>query len=213
MVGDPIVDETTPVAELIERLRVGDSQVAQMLFTRYAKRLVRLAEQHLSRKLAGRLDGEDVVQSVFRTFFRRNAAGEFHFDDTLQIWQLLVKITVLKTCAKGRYHSQGRRNVKAEAQGSDAFPVEAMAHEPQPDEAVALVDEIEALLAGLPPLYCQILDLRLQGVPVAEIAGQLAVSRRTVYRALTLLQERLTSRAAEPTLSSPKLKGESGADS
>jgi RNA polymerase sigma-70 factor, ECF subfamily len=205
------VDETTPVAELIERLRAGDSQVAQMLFTRYAKRLIRLAEHHLSRRLAGRLDGEDVVQSVFRTFFRRNAAGEFHFDDSIQIWQLLVKITLLKTCAKGRYHSRGRRDVKAEAHGSDAFPPEALAHDPQPDEAVALVDEIEALLAGLPPLYCQILDLRLQGVAVTEIASQLAVSRRTVYRALTLLQERLTSRAAAPALSDPNFHEDGGA--
>jgi DNA-directed RNA polymerase specialized sigma24 family protein len=67
----------------------------------------------------------------------------------------------------------------------------AASREPGPEEAAALVDQIEALLRGLPPLYCHILDRRLQGQPVAEIASGLGVSRQTVYRALALLQERL----------------------
>jgi hypothetical protein len=51
----------------------GDSAAVEQLFERYAQRLARLADRNLSRKIAGRLDGEDVVQSVFRTFFRRSA--------------------------------------------------------------------------------------------------------------------------------------------
>ena len=72
--------DVEPVAEWLQRWRSGDAQAAEQLFTRYARRLTGLAEQHLSRKLAGRLDGEDVVQSVFRTFFRRSAAGEFRIE-------------------------------------------------------------------------------------------------------------------------------------
>src|SRR3712207_1415308 len=63
--------------ELLRRLREGDPQAEQELFARYARVLTRLAEQHLSRKVAAREDGEDVVQSAFRTFFRRSGAGEF----------------------------------------------------------------------------------------------------------------------------------------
>jgi hypothetical protein len=56
--------------------------VAERLFTRYARRLIGLAEQRLSRALAGHLDGEDVVQSVFRMFFRRSATGAFRVDSS-----------------------------------------------------------------------------------------------------------------------------------
>jgi DNA-directed RNA polymerase specialized sigma24 family protein len=72
---------------------------------------------------------------------------------------------------------------------------EATAVEPGPDEAVVMVDQIEMLLRGLPPLYAELLDLRLQGIPAEEIGSRLNISRRTVYRALTLLQQRLSDQA------------------
>jgi RNA polymerase sigma-70 factor (ECF subfamily) len=159
------------------------------VFARYADRLVRVAEQHLSRKLAGRLDGEDVVQSAFRTFFRRSAAGEFRIDTSAQLWRLLLTITLRKARAQGRRHSAGKRAAAAEA-GEPTAPLAD--DEPGPAEAAALVDQIEALLRGLPALYAQILERRLEGRPVAEIADQLGLSRQTIYRALNLLQERLT---------------------
>lgn len=191
------MDESSPMADLIERLRAGDPQAAEQLFQRYAQRLTHLAEQHLSHKLAGRLDGEDIVQSVFRTFFRRSSQGEFHIDGSAQIWRLLVKITVLKARAKGRYHAAQQRDVAAEFAG-DAWLAEAVAREPGPEEAAALVDQIEALLHGLPPLCCQVLELRLQGHAVTEIAPRLGVSRQTVYRVLGLLQQRLTENIPSP---------------
>jgi RNA polymerase sigma-70 factor (ECF subfamily) len=191
------MDDASPIANLLDRLRAGDPQAADHLFQRYALRLTRLAEQHLSRKLAGRLDGEDIVQSVFRTFFRRTSQGEFHIDESAQLWRLLVKITVLKANAKGRYHMAQRRTAGAES-GGDAWLAEAVAREPGPDEAAALVDQIEQLLHGLPPLYCQALELRLQGHTVAEIAPRLGVSRQTVYRVLGLLQQRLTDNVPVP---------------
>ena len=68
----------------------------------YAQRLSRLAEQFIARGLGGRIEGDDVVQSVFRTFFRRCAGGEFQIDSSAQLWQLLVKITMTKARAQGR---------------------------------------------------------------------------------------------------------------
>jgi DNA-directed RNA polymerase specialized sigma24 family protein len=53
------------------------------------------------------------------------------------------------------------------------------------------VDQIEALLRGLPPLYARLLDLKLQGHAVTDIAERLGVCRQTIHRALNLLQRRL----------------------
>src|SRR5438132_1596809 len=88
------VMDPEPPAALDDRLRRRDPAAAEHVFARYAGQLVRVAEQHISRRLAGRVDGEDVVQSVFRTFFRRAEAGQFRIDSSVQLWQLLVRITV-----------------------------------------------------------------------------------------------------------------------
>jgi RNA polymerase sigma factor (sigma-70 family) len=177
---------------LVERFRQGDPRAAEALFRRYAVRLARLAEEHLSRKLAGRVGGEDVIQFVFRTFFQRCARGEFHIDDSAQVWRLLVKLTLRRARAEARRHLAGKRDASAEAPGGDIRLAEALAHDPDPAEAAQLADQIEHLLKGLPPLHCHVLELRLQGHAVADIATQLAVSRQTVYRVLDLLQHRLT---------------------
>jgi RNA polymerase sigma-70 factor (ECF subfamily) len=181
------------LTDLIPLLPAGDPAAARAVFDRYSERLVRLADRHLSQKLAGRVDGEDVVQSVFRTFFRREAAGEFHIDGSAQLWQLLVRITILKARARARHHTAGLRDAGAERAVADGF--DPATPEPGPDEAVILVDQIDALLRDLPPLYGQLLGLRLQGRPVTEVADELGVSRQTVHRALNLLQERLTMMA------------------
>src|SRR6516165_12739042 len=115
------MDALSPVAELVGRLRNGDPQAAEEIFTRYAQRLTFLAEQQLSRKLAARLDGADVVQSVFRTFFRRSAAGEFRIDSSAELWRLLVQITLRKARAYGRQHTAEMRNVALEAEGDAAL--------------------------------------------------------------------------------------------
>lgn len=185
------MDEPTSLTELVRRHRQGDPEAARELFTYYAQRLSRLAEQHLSRKLAGRVDGDDVVQSVFRTFFLRTARGEFQIDSRAQLWQLLVKITITKARAQGRRHTADLRDVGAEQAGADEDWLLAAAREPGPEEAVMLLEQIEFLLAGLPPLYRQVLEMRLQGYSTSEIAAQLGVARGTVHRAIRLLRRRL----------------------
>jgi RNA polymerase sigma-70 factor (ECF subfamily) len=177
-----------------DRLRGGDPAAANVVFARYAQQLVRVAEKHLSRKLAARIDGEDVVQSVFRTFFRRAAAGQFRIDTSAQLWQLLVRITIMKTRAKARFHTAGVRNAGAEAGGdADEFLAREAGGEPGPDEAAVLVDQINALLAGLSADYARVLELRLSGDSVSDIAVQLGASRASVYRMLDRLRDRLTA--------------------
>src|SRR5690348_2853158 len=88
-----------------EGLRGADPGIAEEIFARYARGLVRVAQQHLSRKVAGRVDGEDVVQSALRTFFRRGERGDFRIDSSGQLWRLLVRITLMKARAQARFHT------------------------------------------------------------------------------------------------------------
>jgi len=189
MASDPVLSEILPL------LPASDEQVARAIFVQYSNRLVRLAESNLSSKLAGRVDPEDVVQSVFRTFFRREGEGEFQIDCSAQLWQLLVKITILKVRAKARYHTAAMRDAGMEG-SIDSGNLEPIGREPGPADAAELVDQIDALLKGLPPLYAQLLGLRLQGRNVSETADELGVSRQTVHRALNVMQDRLAAMAA-----------------
>ena len=44
---------------------------------RYLERLIRLARRQTPQDMASRFDPEDIVQSVFRTFFRRASSGQY----------------------------------------------------------------------------------------------------------------------------------------
>jgi len=139
-----------PALNLLERWRAGDQAAAEELHRRYAQRLCALAEREIGRRLARRVGADDVVQSVFRTFFRRTAVGEFVIDHSGSLWQLLARITINKVRRQGEYHHAGKRNVASEDSAADlpacSYP---FAHDPGPDEAAMPADEIETVLKGL----------------------------------------------------------------
>jgi RNA polymerase sigma-70 factor (ECF subfamily) len=186
------MNESLRATELYQRWCAGDESAATPLFELFAQRLAALADKQLSARLARRVEGEDIVQSVFRTFFRRSARGEFQIQRSAELWQLLVKITLAKVRSQARRHTSGKRDVGAEVNvGDEHWLLAAVANEPGPEEAAVLVEQIEAILAGLPPGYGEILTLRLEGHARSEIADRLGISRMTVHRALKLMQQRL----------------------
>jgi hypothetical protein len=172
-------------------------EAADEIFARYSERLARLARQHLSNRLAARLDEQDVVQSALRTFFRRSERGEFHIDTSSQLWRLLARITIVKAREQGRFHTAGVRDVAAEAGQQSAEPPPLAAPEPGPDDQVTLCDQIESLLAGLPEAYGQLLRCRLEGAQVSTIATDMGLSRQSVYRMLAVLARRFVGQHPE----------------
>src|SRR5713226_6239314 len=68
-------------ANLIEKCRRGDQEAARILFDSYVERLLPLARRRISQRLLPRVDPEDVIQSVFRTFFARLKDGQFSIAD------------------------------------------------------------------------------------------------------------------------------------
>jgi RNA polymerase sigma-70 factor (ECF subfamily) len=184
------MNDTDPVTELLRRLRAEEPLAAQALFARYSQRLLPLARQHLTGRLGGRVDAEDVVQSAFRTFFRRINHGEFQIADSLRLWRLLVRITLLKARATARRHTAAVRDIGREQPGGDWFH-DTIAVEPRPEDAAAVADQIECLLADLPPLFGEVLGRLLAGESKSDIAKSVGLSRPTVYGCVRVLQQRL----------------------
>src|SRR6516164_7022781 len=100
---------------LVELWRAGDENAARQLFDAYAERLVALARRRISPRLASRVDPEDVVQSVFRTFFGRLKEGRFKLEHQDDLCKLLVRITVHKTLRQVAFHQAAKRRLGSEA--------------------------------------------------------------------------------------------------
>ncbi len=175
-----------------QRLRLGESDACAELFDEYACQLVRLASEHIHPALVKRFDGEDVVQSVFRTFFRRHEEGGFHIEHSRQLWRLLVTLTLCKTRSHARRHTADKRNAYA-----DQAPIDdqqLLDRQPSAEDALALWEEIDVVLQGLPHRTGEIISMRLEGKTRSEIAKELNLSRQTISRILNLVEERLDQR-------------------
>ena len=176
---------------LISRVRAGDDAAAEAVFMKYAEQLARLAEQNLSQRVARRVDGADVVQSVFRTFFVRAERGEFQISSSAELWKLLVQITLNKARQQGRRNSAGLRDVRRETNESGLLPA-IPDDQPSPEEALILNEVIEQALGKLPesqrPAYQKLIELKLADYSNDEIADQLGIVRRTVERMLSRLK-------------------------
>jgi RNA polymerase sigma-70 factor (ECF subfamily) len=184
---------------LLKLWQAGDQRAAQELFDRYAERLLALARRRISQRLASRVDPEDVVQSVFRTFFDRAKAGQFTIEDPNDVCKLLARITVHKTLRQIAFHKAAKRDPSLEAgQGLDGQERlrEILDREPTPEAANAFVDQLEHFLGRLRPSDRQILELRMQGYNNLEIAEQLKVSDRKIRR----LMERVRGLAEQEGL-------------
>src|SRR3954463_15800086 len=75
---------------LLQRFQDGNQDAATLLYLRYAKRLRALAKAQCSRDLARRVEVEDIVQSVFRSFFRGASRGYYDVPAGEELWKLFL---------------------------------------------------------------------------------------------------------------------------
>ncbi len=184
----------------------GDEDAAFAMFERYVNRLTALARSRLSPRMQHRVDADDIVQSAYRVFFDRASRNEFSLQRTGDLWRLLAAITLKKVQAKVEFHQAQKRTIANDAGQGDsssfyAGPLEAIDREPTPDESVALVEELQHVLSQLDPAQREIVEKRLGGMEIEEIAEAVQRSERTIRRALEsvrkLLEQRLLEQPAE----------------
>jgi RNA polymerase sigma-70 factor (ECF subfamily) len=175
---------------LLRRFRGGQPDAATELYLRYAERLRALAVGQVAPDLATRLDPDDIVQSVFRTFFRRAAQGQYDVPEGEDLWKLFLIIGLHKVRSAATFHRAAKRDVRATATGLIA-PTEQLA---APDEMAlaTLRMVIDEVLNALPPSMRAIVELRIDGHEVEEIAQRTQRSRRSVERALQEFRARLS---------------------
>lgn len=173
---------------LIRRLRTGSQDAATQLYLRYAQRLRSLGQAKCSRDLAARVDSDDIVQSVFRTFFRRVEKGDYDVPDGEDLWKLFLVIGLHKIQAKGAFHRAAKRDMRV-SQGGDQL--DFAAEDSDATSLSILQMTIDEVLNDLSPAHREIINLRIEGHDVAAIAERIGRSKRSVERILQEFRKQL----------------------
>jgi RNA polymerase sigma-70 factor (ECF subfamily) len=191
LVSDDVSREATD-RSLLRRLSEGSDDAATQIYLRYVQRLRTLTREQTSAELARLVDSEDIVQSVFGSFFRGASRGYYEVPAGEELWRLFVVITLNKIRKKGNYFRAAKRDMRLTVE------YEAVADHQDTLDAVAREDltflrlSVDEALAMLPPQFKQVVTLRIEGREVAEIACQTGRTQRTVERILQRARQRLT---------------------
>ncbi len=182
---------------LVRSIRDGDGDAASDLFERYVAKLDKLAGRQLAGELSGRLDTEDITQSVFRTFFRRIGQGQYDVPEGETIWKLLAVITLNKIRSVGSYHRAAKRDIRK----SSATELSTLGNAISTNEDALRILHmtIEDVVGGLPEKQKRIIHLRMEGNDVASIAEKAGRSKRTVERVLQGFRADLQRAIEDPT--------------
>ena len=189
--GEPVRTD----ASLLRRFQAGEEDAATELYRRYAARLIDLAAAKTSPDVKQRVDPEDIVQSVFRTFFRRASLGEYEVPDGDELWKLFLVIGLNKIRAVAGFHKAAKRDVRqtaaAEAAATGATTPDDVAYR-------TLQMTIDELLTPLPETHREIVRLRTEGHEVAEIAARVGRAKRSVERILQEFRQKLQGLIHDP---------------
>jgi len=188
---DDSIDQT-----LLNKLATGDADAATALYLRYARKLEEFANSKTGQDVRLQVDPEGVVHSVFRTFFRRASEGRYAVAEGEDLWKLLLVIALNKIRNRAAFHRAQKRNVNRTIHLDPGLLNEG--HRDQQAYAI-LKMTIEELLEAMTPIQKQIVNLRIQGEEVTDIARQAATSKRTVERTLQKFRQKLSDIIGEDT--------------
>jgi len=181
-------------SDFADRLLAGEDAAARELLGRYSAQLIRLARRQLGPKLRAKEDPEDVLQSVFRTFFRRLDTGEVDLRGWGSLWGILSMMAVRKCQRREERYRSARRDVGREVsltRGGAKPEFSVPDREPTPQEAAAFIDLVESFLRGMNARDREAFGGLLVGEPPAAVAKRLGCSERTVQRSLLRVRHKI----------------------
>jgi RNA polymerase sigma factor (sigma-70 family) len=191
------------VSQWLTRLQQGDQRAAEVIWSEYFEKIVRLARRRLGELPRRVVDEEDVALSAMNSLFRGAEAGRFpRLEDRDDLWKLLVTITARKAIKQQRRHFadkrggglvQGESVLNRRGDGAERWGGidQVLGREPTPELAEMISETCRTMLSGLDDETLeQIAQLKLEGYTNPEIAAQLKCSKRTVERKLERIKER-----------------------
>jgi len=163
------------------------------VYGEYARRLKGYIRAQLAADMAGREDAEDIMQSVFRTFWRGVSESRYQVPASDDLWSLLSVLARHKVCAHATHHRAAKRDMGRSRSLTDLESALSFVDSRAADPVLEAV--VRELLDNMPPAHRQIIELRCQGLEIGEIAKATKRTRRTVERILQQSREDLLRQA------------------
>jgi RNA polymerase sigma-70 factor (ECF subfamily) len=186
---------------LLDRLCAGDDVAAGEAFRAYEPHLRMVVRRLLSARLRAKFDSVDVVQSVWADLLSGFRSGAWSFANAAVLRSFLVRTTRNRFLNRMRHHRHALAHEQPLAEG--AIDHELASPEPRPSE-IAQADELwDRLLAQCPPEHRELLRLKRQGVPLAELAARTGLHPSSVRRILYQLSARLAEHRQENATEKP----------
>jgi len=184
-----------PLEALLDQLCRGDDAAAEEVFRTYEPYLRKVVRRHLPRSLRAKFDSVDIVQSIWADLLRGFRAAGWRFADKEHLRAFLVKATRHRLIDRCRRHAAAvEREQPLQGGVLKQLPP---AQQPQPSDVAEANDLWEHLLAFCPPAHRDLLRLRRQGLPIADIAARRGLHEDSVRRILRDVARQL-ARHREP---------------
>lgn len=185
---------------LLRRFRRGNDDAATALYVRYAERLQRLADNQVSTDLATRVDADEIVQSVFRTFFRRAADGQYDVAGQEDLWKLLLVMALNKVRSTGTFHRAEKRSA-TRTKSLDAVDIDPVKQNDSGESVAFLVLKmtVNEFVGELPEEHQEVVRLRIEGLEVDEIVDRTGRAKRSIERILQGFRKKLLTVIGEPS--------------
>jgi RNA polymerase sigma factor (sigma-70 family) len=183
------MNATDPLLTLLDRLSTGDTEAARHVFLTYEPYLRMVVRRQLTPALRARFDSRDIVQSVWADLFSGFLAGRWQFTTPEQLRAFLVKVTRNRLIDRARQH---QRFLKREQRLDEADVADLTPKCPVVPGAQLEAEEIwQRLLTLCPVQHRGLLELKRQGLSLAEIASRMGLHESSVRRILYELAARI----------------------
>ena len=188
-VSESITDR--PDGWLLREWRSGDEAAAEVLFDRYAIRLVALVASRLNRRYQASIDPSEVVQSAMGSFFDAARHSRIQVSGSVSLWRLLATFARRKMARSIERQSAIKRGGDQDQRSLESVELQITSDD-EPDSD----DEADAFLTTLktelPNDLFAIVEGLLAGQTQRELAESLGIDERTVRRRLSRVRTRLS---------------------
>ena len=191
------MSETNNISHWIDQIKDGDSVAANRIWQHYFDRLVQAVRRRISGQNRAVSDEEDIVLSVFDSFYAAAENGRFpDLSDRDDLWRLLLRMSARKVIDKRRHDMRQRRGGNVQVRslnegGEDEAIIEAIGDEPSPEMVLMMQESVEQFFSNLGVGHLRDLaGARLEGYSNAELALRFECSERTIERRLHLIREK-----------------------
>ncbi len=178
------------LAAVVEKLSQGDNTAAETIFRAYEPYLRQVVRRQLDADLQAKFDSVDIIQSVWSDLLHGFREAAWSFEDAAHLKAFLVTATRHRFIDRARRH---RTAVKKEETENGSLAEAITSPLPTPSQIVQAEDLWECMLAECRPAHRELLQLKRDGLSVAEIASRTGLHEDSIRRILRDLACRIAT--------------------